>query len=124
MAKKLAPIKKNVAPKNHDEVQSSYVVEKSNYGTKETIKEKGTESENDVNPAGALPEGKSTVGLSKGITINLGNYESARINCWISRTVNEDEKSVMDALADISTMIDEQIEFESQEIIDSMKDEK
>lgn len=123
MAKKLAPIKKNVAPKNHEEVKSDYVVEKSNYGTKEVVKEKGqvVEDSDTVddsrNIAGALPEGKATVGLSKGVTLNLGNYQSARISCWISRTVNEDDKTVMDTLADISQLIDEQIEFESEEIL-------
>lgn len=124
MAKKLAPKKTvKVNPVNHTEVNSSYEVEHRNPdGSKEIIKEKGTDiaivepEAGHSNPALSLPMGQTTVGLSKGLTINLGNYESARINCWISRTVKDDEKVVMDTLADISQLIDEQIEFEVNEI--------
>jgi hypothetical protein len=125
VAKKLAPKGTGkVNPVNHKEVNSSYVVEKNNYGDKEVIKEKGTDiaepEDAYSNPALSLPAGMTTVGLSKGLTLNLGSYQSARINCWISKTIgSDDEKSIMDALADISQLIDEQIEFESNEILEN-----
>lgn len=123
MAKKLAPKGKKVEANNHEEVNTSVVVEKNNYGDKEVVMEKGTDkqepNEDSSNPALQLPVGYSTVGLSKGLTVNLGNYESARINCWISRTVKDEEKIVMDTLADISQLIDEQIEFEVNELRES-----
>lgn len=50
-------------------------------------------------------EGTSVVGLSKGATINLGDYESARIDCWISTVVPDSE--VSEAISDISQEIDE-----------------
>lgn len=126
MAKKLAPKGTGKAkPVEHKEVNSSVVVEKNNYGVKEVIKEKGTditepEDSPNSNPATALPMGHTTIGISKGLTLNLGSYQSARINCWISKTIgSDDEKSIMDALADISQLIDEQIEFESTEILEN-----
>lgn len=116
MAKKL-PGKKKVTPVEHEEVKTAVVHEKREVdGSKTVLKEKGIEQENDNNPIGALPEGKAIVGLSKGLTINLQNYESARVNCWISKVTNDDEVSVMDTLVQISEMIDEQLQYEVDEI--------
>ena len=116
MAKKL-PSKKKVAPKKHEEANVDMVVEKREYdGSKTVLKEKGAVQENENNPINTIQEGKSIVGLSKGLTINLQNYESARVNCWISKVTNDDEVSVMDTLVQISEMIDEQLQFEVDEI--------
>lgn len=116
MTKKLLS-KKDVKPVEHEEVDTHVIVEKrESGGTKKVLKEKGTEHDNDNNPTGALPEGKAVVGLSKGLTINLQNYESARVNCWISKVSNDDEVSIMNTLAEISELIDEQIQFEVDEI--------
>ena len=118
MAKKL-PSKKKVTPKNHEEAHVDMRVEKREYdGSKTVLKEKGAVQENGNNPINTIQEGKSIVGLSKGLTINLQNYESARINCWISKVTNDDEVSVMDTLVQISEMIDEQLQFEVDEIMD------
>jgi hypothetical protein len=116
VAKKL-PGKKKVTPIEHEEVKTAVVHEKREVdGSKTVLKEKGIEQENENNPIGALPEGKSIVGLSKGLTINLGNYESARVSCWISRVANDNEKDIMDNLVQISEMLDEQIQFEVDEL--------
>lgn len=116
MAKKLSS-KKKVAPKKHEEANVDVVVEKREYdGSKTVLKEKGAVQENENNPINTIQEGKSIVGLSKGLTINLQNYESARVNCWISKVTNDDEISVMDTLVQISEMIDEQLQFEVDEI--------
>ena len=32
------------------------------------------------------------VGLSKGVTLNLGNYESAKFDCWMEAEVLEKER--------------------------------
>lgn len=112
MAKKL-PSKKNVTSKNHEEAHVDMIVEKREYdGSKTIVKEKGVVQENENNPINTIQEGKAIVGLSKGLTINLQNYESARINCWISRVSDDDEVSVMDALVQISEMLDEQLQYE------------
>ena len=116
MAKKL-PSKKKVTPKNHEEAHVDMIVEKREYdGSKTVLKEKGAVQENENNPINTIQEGKSIVGLSKGLTINLQNYESARIDCWISKVTNDDEVSVMDTLVQISEMIDEQLQYEVDEI--------
>lgn len=116
MAKKL-PSKKKVTPKNHEEAHVDMVVEKREYdGSKTIVKEKGAVQENENNPINTIQEGKAIVGLSKGLTINLQNYESARINCWISRVSDDDEVSVMDTLVQISEMLDEQLQYEVDEI--------
>ena len=116
MAKKL-PSKKKVTPKNHEEAHVNMVVEKREYdGSKTVVKEKGVVQENENNPINTIQEGKAIVGLSKGLTINLQNYESARVNCWISKVTNDDEVSVMDTLVQISEMIDEQLQYEVDEI--------
>ena len=118
MAKK-SPSKKNVTPKNHEEAHVDMIVEKREYdGSKTIVKEKGVVQENENNPINTIQEGKAIVGLSKGLTINLQNYESARINCWISKVTNDDEVSIMDTLVQISGMIDEQLQFEVDEIMD------
>lgn len=118
MAKKL-PSKKKVTPTKHEEVHVNTIVEKREYdGSKTVVKEKGTVQENENNPINTIQEGKAIVGLSKGLTINLQNYESARINCWISKVTNDDEISIMDTLVQISGMIDEQLQFEVDEIMD------
>lgn len=119
MAKKL-PLKKQVSEKSvdHPEVKKAVTIEKSNYGVKETIAEKGTQEEPEASSANRVPVGKAEVGLSKGITINLGNYESARINCWITRIVNDDDTEMMNSLAELSGLIDEQIQFEVDGIND------
>ena len=118
MAKKL-PSKKKVTPKNHEEAHVDMVVEKREYdGSKTVLKEKGAVQENENNPINTIQEGKSIVGLSKGLTINLQNYESARINCWISRVSNDDETAIMDNLVEISDMLDEQLQYEVDELTD------
>lgn len=109
--------KPSVKAKNHKEVDAHIEVEK-RYpdGEKEIIYEKGTKVENEDTPIAILKEGRAMAGLSKGMTINLGNYESARINCWITRTCKDDDKAIMDNLAEISNMLDEQIQFEVEEL--------
>jgi hypothetical protein len=122
MTKKLAPKKSKVTPKDHTDDGVKVSVEetkKNKAGVRETKIKKGAvveDAELDSNPATQLPEGKAIVGLSKGLTINLGNYESARINCWISRTAKDDETEIMNNMAEISTMLDEQLEFEVDEL--------
>jgi len=43
-------------------------------------------------PEDVSPEQTVTVGLSRGLTVNLGNYESARIDCWCSRPCKAGEE--------------------------------
>lgn len=118
--KKLAPRKPEVAPKDHEDegVKVSVQLEKRDYNGGKTVTQKKGAYVEDVesNPVNTIPEGRALVGLSKGYTINTGNFESAKINCWISRPCKDDEVEIMNNMAEISQLIDEQIEFEVSEL--------
>lgn len=121
MAKKLAPKKVKVKAKDNTDkdVKVSVEVDKHDInGGKTTENIKGVLIDNveELNPNESIPENKVVVGQSKGYTVNLGNYESARINCWISKHTNDDEVSIMNTMAEISQLLDEQLEFEIGEL--------
>ncbi len=56
------------------------------------------------------------VGLSKGITKNMDNYESLRVDCWVSVQVKEgeDPEKILDILSDA---IDKRLELEVEKVI-------
>lgn len=102
-----------------NEVNTHVVKEKYDPDSKQRVpvEEKGVEQADDQsNGVLGIPVGKTSVGLNKGYTINLGNYESAKISCWITRICDDNDVSVMDTLGEISQLIDEQIEFEISEL--------
>ncbi len=51
----------------------------------------------------------TTVGMNKGVTKNMDNYESLRVDVWLSDTVNDNE-SVEEAFNRIEAIIDETLE--------------
>lgn len=102
-----------------NEVNTHVVREKYDFDAKAKVPmtEKGAEQDTDDTPNSlGLQVGKTSVGISKGYTINLGNYESARISCWMTRICDDNEVEIMDTLGEISQLIDEQIEFETAEL--------
>lgn len=50
-----------------------------------------------------------TFGISKGVTKNMDNYESLRVDCWLSDVVQEGE-TVQEAFARVEAIIDEVLE--------------
>lgn len=119
----MAKVKKVVGRKpalKHAEVTSHVKVEKLIKGKseKELVLEMGVPLEDvtRMNPMSSLPLGKTLVGLAKGVTLNMGGYQSARVDCWIARVVDDTNKSVMDTLADLSQLISEHIEYESEDL--------
>lgn len=46
-----------------------------------------------------------TFGMSKGCTLNMENYESMRVDCWLSDVVREGE-TVQEAFARVESIID------------------
>lgn len=48
-------------------------------------------------------------GMSKGCTLNMGEYESLRVDCWLSDTVRENE-TVREAFTRVEAVLDEVLE--------------
>lgn len=120
MAKKLTKRvpKSNVADHSEEGVEVAVEVTKREVdGTRTTTQVKGAVTEDEeLNPTQEQKADLATVGLSKGITINLGNYESARISCWISKPCKNEDRVIMDTMAEVSSLLDEQLEFEVNEL--------
>lgn len=57
------------------------------------------------------------VGMSKGLTKNMGDYQSARFDVWISDVVGENE-TVEQALDRLSAIIDLQLEKEVEAVLE------
>jgi hypothetical protein len=92
-------------------------VKETDQGIEKTIKGRPMEIEDKL-PYMVLPEGKTLVGLSKGATVNLGNYQSARIDCWISSICDDNQESIQAKLDEISNIIDSNVLAEIQNIKD------
>lgn len=52
--------------------------------------------------------GVNTIGLSKGLTKNMDNYESLRVDCWLSKEIKP-EDNVQEELDKLSDIIEERI---------------
>jgi hypothetical protein len=105
--------KSSTGGKNHPEVKSHVTL--TNNKTHEVVHEHGlpVESESKTVP---ISEGTTAVGLCKGVTLSMGNYQSARIDCWITSPCKENDRSKQDMLSHNSALIDEQIEFETEQL--------
>lgn len=58
------------------------------------------------------PLGYATIGLALGCTLNVGDYQSARIDVFIQRNVKDDDEVIRDEYQHMSEML--QIELERQ----------
>ena len=62
---------------------------------------------------GAHP-GLAVVGIGKGITLNMGDYQSARIDVFIQRTVEDDNEVIQATILEIDELLQEEIERQSE----------
>ena len=77
-----------------------------------------------VKPAEGINTGEVTltavpqrrIGMSKGMTINMGDYQSARIDVWMERVVPDNDREVEKAYAEISKTLDEHLTDEVNEL--------
>lgn len=60
-------------------------------------------------PKSGVSQGIPVIGMSKGVTKNMDNFESLRVDCWLTDTVNEGE-DIYEAYARIESIIDEVLE--------------
>lgn len=56
------------------------------------------------------------VGMSKAMTVNMGNYESAKIGVWIERVVPDNDREEATAMTEISGRLDEYLKVEVSEL--------
>lgn len=87
-----------------------------------TIKKKvGREPEEVIQEGAELPRkvnkpfSNNTVGLNIGVTINLGDFQSLRIDCWASEDVKEgqDKQAV---LLELTSMVQDHINYVASEM--------
>ena len=68
--------------------------------------------------ASKVPEGFATVGLSLGCTLNMGDFQSARIDVFIQRTVPDTDEHIKDGIEEISEMLHSELERQSAILMD------
>jgi|AntRauTorckE6833_2_1112554.scaffolds.fasta_scaffold00366_7 hypothetical protein len=56
------------------------------------------------------------IGMSKGVTKNMGDYQSLRVDCWLSDFLEEDENPI-EKYQELSEVIDEQLELEVDKVL-------
>lgn len=119
MAKEKKPVRKRkiAKPVDHsDEGVKVSVSRRDNYyKTEETVKGDALQEDYD-NKENPMNKNQTMVGLSKGYSFNMGNFESAKISCWITVPCENNDEAIMDELARLSSLLDEQIEFEANEL--------
>lgn len=57
----------------------------------------------------ALKQGTRRAGVSKGVTINLQNYESARVTYWMERIIDDNDESYVREIAKMTDLIEDLI---------------
>lgn len=67
---------------------------------------------------GTTPEKKATIGLSLGCTLNMGDYQSARIDVFIQRNVDDTDEAIKDGLDEISNLLHDELERQSAILMD------
>ncbi len=60
------------------------------------------------------------VGLNVGVTMNLGNYESARVDAWAEVTMKEGE-TAKQAFERVNTQLQIQLEQRAKELMEKYK---
>jgi hypothetical protein len=65
-----------------------------------------------------IVNGERRIGLSKGATINMGNYESARVDVWMERVVPDNDHDMKVALEEMSNVLNSELEEEVKKLAD------
>ena len=70
------------------------------------------------------PLGYATIGLALGATINVGDYQSARIDVLIQRNVKDDDEVIRDEYKNMSEMLQTELERQSAILLDGIDEEE
>ena len=66
--------------------------------------------------ATTIVAGQRRVGMSKGITVNLGDYQSARLDCWMEAVVEDDKRIIDTTIGQLSAEIEAYLESEVRKL--------
>lgn len=69
----------------------------------------------DISIPKAPPIGYVTIAMQKGVTINMGNYQSARLDVFIARNVPDDE-NLNKCYDEIADLLDDRLITEVEKI--------
>ena len=73
-----------------------------------TVEKEGVPLDHSTKQVGKSYTSKS-IGMSKGATLNMGEYESLRVDCWLTDEVREGE-TPQEALRRLEAILDEVLE--------------
>ena len=71
--------------------ESNTSVVKRNSDKSEDVLKNGVRVDNKQKMGNPTMQNETVIGLSVGSTLNMDNYESLRVDCWISDTVKDGE---------------------------------
>lgn len=108
IAKKRVEDKKKENLKKEVE-NNTTVIKKDNHDKTEEIIKQGTPLDH------ATKKADSYIGMSKGVTVNMDNYESLRVDCWLS--IPLEDKMPTEKFMELSEIIQEQLEYEVTQIV-------
>lgn len=121
MAKVVKKVPKKKGKDNSDKGIKVEVVKKNNLEkteevVKDTIGNSDREDEDEVSEK-QIKHNMALVGMTKGYSYNMGNYESAKITCSIRVPCKNTDEDIMDEMNRISELLEEQLEFEANELL-------
>lgn len=95
-------------------VEENTTISTNTSGVVETVKEgKPLEHTQKHN----VTKNTKTVGMNIGATVNMGDYQSLRVDCWLTDEVGEDETHE-EALLRIGKIAKEHLDYEIDRILD------
>jgi hypothetical protein len=60
--------------------------------------------------------GQCRIGIAKGATINVGNFQSARNDVWMEKVTEDNEHDINSAVVEIAELLDEILQEESDKL--------
>ena len=88
--------------------EANTTVVKRNSDKSEDILKNGVHVDTKQKTGNPTQQNETIVGLSVGTTLNMGSYESLRVDCWISDSVKSNE-SLEEAYSRLRTVLSEQL---------------
>jgi hypothetical protein len=74
-------------------------------------------------PVEQTPQGYATIALGQGVTLNMDNFQSARLDVFIQRNVVDDDDTIKDEFSKMSELLQREIEKQSAELYGDEEDE-